>query len=75
MKKCRAALQRLTQERRGDRLASVLPEAGTVADTRSDFLRDEIRREILSGHLGPGARLPTERDLAARPEPLTPLRA
>jgi len=44
----------------------VLPEAGTVADTRSDFLRDEIRREILSGRLEPGARLPTERDLAAR---------
>jgi len=37
-----------------------------VADTRSDFLRDEIRREILSGRLEPGARLPTERDLAAR---------
>jgi hypothetical protein len=37
-----------------------------VADTRSDFLRDEIRREILSGRLAPGARLPTERDLAAR---------
>ena len=75
MKKCRAALQRLTQERRGDRLTAVFPEAGTVADTRSDFLRDEIRREILSGRLGPGARLPTERDLAARPEALTPLRA
>jgi len=44
----------------------VFPEAGTVADTRSDFLRDEIRREILSGRLEPGARLPTERDLAAR---------
>ncbi len=37
-----------------------------MADTRSDFLRDEIRREILSGRLEPGARLPTERDLAAR---------
>jgi DNA-binding LacI/PurR family transcriptional regulator len=47
-------------------LVSVFPEAGTVADTRSDFLRDEIRREILSGRLEPGARLPTERDLAAR---------
>jgi len=56
-------------------LASVFSEAGTVADTRSDFLRDEIRREILSGRLAPGARLPTERDLAARLEPLTPLRA
>jgi len=44
----------------------VLPEDGTVADTRSDFLRDEIRREILSGRLQAGARLPTERDLAAR---------
>ena len=47
-------------------MVSVFPEAGTVADTRSDFLRDEIRREILSGRLAPGARLPTERDLAAR---------
>jgi len=56
----------LTAARGGDRLVSVLPEAGTVADTRSDFLRDEIRREILSGRLEPGARLPTERDLAAR---------
>ena len=66
MKKCRAALQRLTQGWQGGRLVSVFPEAGTVADTRSDFLRDEIRREILSGRLEPGARLPTERDLAAR---------
>ena len=56
-------------------MVSMLPEAGTVADTRSDFLRDEIRREILSGRLAPGARLPTERDLAARPEALTPLGA
>jgi len=63
------------QEWRGDRLTSVLPEDGTVADTRSDFLRDEIRREILSGRLEPGARLPTERDLASRAEPINPLRA
>jgi hypothetical protein len=37
-----------------------------VADTRSDRIRDHIRREILSGRVAPGGRLPTERQLADR---------
>lgn len=37
-----------------------------MADTRSDRIRDRIRREILSGRIPPGRRLPTERQLADR---------
>ena len=37
-----------------------------MAGTRSDQIRNEIRSRILSGRLAPGARLPTERDLAVR---------
>ena len=37
-----------------------------MAENRSDSLRHEIRRDILSGRLAPGARLPTERALAAQ---------
>lgn len=35
-------------------------------DTPSARIADELRRDILSGRLAPGARLPTERQLAVR---------
>ncbi len=37
-----------------------------MADTRSDHIRDGIRRDIVSGRLVPGERLPTERLLSTR---------
>ncbi len=37
-----------------------------MSDTRSARIRDELRRDILSGRLVPGARLPTERELAVQ---------
>jgi hypothetical protein len=37
-----------------------------LTDTRSARIREDLRRQILSGRLAPGARLPTERQLAVR---------